>query len=216
MKKIIIAGFLGQDPETRATKSGQNVCNLNVGVDNRKGDNKETLWVRVSAWGKLGDSCQRYLHKGSFVVVSGEPDVESYTSKQGEAKATLTIFADNIDFGPKTGDSQQPPQQGYYGQAPQPQPYGQPPQGYGYPQQPYAPQPYPPQQAYPYGQAPQGYGYVASPQQGVAQTPQPSPVADYARQQQAQQAQAPKVDATDVPNAQNIPKDIQEQQDTPF
>ena len=212
MKKIIIAGFLGQDPETRATKSGQNVCNLNVGVDNRKGDNKETLWVRVSAWGKLGDSCQRYLHKGSFVVVSGDPDVESYTSKQGEPQAKLTIFAENIDFGPKTGDSQQPPQQGYYGQAPQPQPYGQPPQGYGYPQQPYAPQPYPPQQAYPYGQAPQGY---PPPQYNPPQPQaQPSPVADYARQQQA--AQAPKVEASDIPNSQNIPKDIQQEGDTPF
>lgn len=212
MKKIIIAGFLGQDPDTRATKSGKNVTNMSVGVDNMKGENKETLWVRVSAWGKLGDSCQRYLHKGSFVVVSGEPDVESYTSKQGEAKATLTIFAENIDFGPKTGDSQQPPQQGYYGQAPQPQPYGQPPQGYGYPQQPYAPHPYPPQQAYPYGQAPQGY---PPPQYNPPQPQaQPSPVADYARQQQA--AQSPKVEASDIPNAQNIPKDIQQEGDTPF
>lgn len=208
MKKIIIAGFLGQDPETRATKSGKNVCNLHVGVDNVKGENKETLWVRVSAWGKLGDSCQRYLHKGSFVVVSGEPDVESYTSKQGEAKATLTIFAENIDFGPKTGDSQQPPQQGYYGQAPQPQPYGQPPQGYYQAPQGYPPPQYqPPQGGYNYGQ-PQGYYNPPQPQA------QPSPVADYARQQQA--AQAPKVEASDVPNAQNIPKDIQQEGDTPF
>lgn len=209
MKKIIIAGYLGQDPETRATKNGKNVCNLSVGVDNMKGENKETLWVRVSAWGKLGDSCQRFLHKGSFVVVSGDPDVESYTSKKGEAMAALTIFAENIDFGPKTGDGQQPQQQGYYGQAPQPQPYGQPPQGYGYPPpQGYPPQQYqPPQGGYNYGQ-PQGY---YNPPQPKAQ---PSPVADYARQQQA--AQAPKVEASDVPNAQNIPKDIQQEGDTPF
>lgn len=215
MKKIIIAGFLGQDPETRATKDGKTVCNLNVGVDNGKGEQKQTLWVRVSAWGKLGDCCARFLHKGSFVVVSGDPDVESYTSKQGEAKATLTIFAENIDFGPKTGDSQQP-QQGYYGQAPQ---YQQPPQGYyqqppqGYPPPQYAP----PQGGYAYGQPqgyppPQGYGQVAPPQPQA----QPSPVADYARQQQAAQAQAPKVDAADIPNAQNIPKDIQAEGDTPF
>ena len=54
---IIIVGNLGRDPEMRYTPSGQAVTNFSVAT-NRKYTNsdgqsvEETIWFRISAWGK--------------------------------------------------------------------------------------------------------------------------------------------------------------------
>ena len=221
INQVTVSGRLARDSETRATNNGSHVVSFAMAVTfslrrTESGEwQEESAWLNVNAWYSEKAQPKQYF-KGDEVLCIGRLQENKFTNKDGKEISQIRLVADSVKLVTpsknRPQEGQQPPQQGYYGQAPQPQPYGQPPQGYGYPQQPYAPQPYPPQQAYPYGQAPQGY---PPPQYNPPQPQaQPSPVADYARQQQA--AQAPKVEASDVPNAQNIQKDIQEQQDTPF
>ena len=74
--KIILAGNLGRDPEMRFTPSGVAVTNLNVATNrvytNASGEQiKETLWFRVSVWGKQAEACQQYLSKGRQVSIQG-------------------------------------------------------------------------------------------------------------------------------------------------
>jgi len=73
---IIIAGNLGRDPEMRYTPGGTAVTNMSVatsrqysGADGQQV--KETIWFRVSAWGKQAETCNQYLHKGSKVLIEG-------------------------------------------------------------------------------------------------------------------------------------------------
>ena len=220
INQVTVSGRLARDSETRATQSGSRVVSMSIFVTesvrkDEKGEWHENgLWLNVNQWFSDKGNPKQFF-KGDEVIAIGRLQEHRY-EKDGKETVLIRMVADSVKLVTpsknRPQEVQQPPQQGYYGQAPQPQPYGQPPQGYGYPQQPYAPQPYPPQQAYPYGQAPQGYPHPQyNPPQPQAQ---PSPVADYARQQQA--AQAPKVEAADVPNSQNIPKDIQAEGDTPF
>jgi len=83
-QKIIIMGNLGNDPEMRYTPQGKPVTNFSVAT-NRKWTNadgtpgEETIWFRVSAWGKLGEVCNQYLSKGRQVFVEGRlrPDPET-------------------------------------------------------------------------------------------------------------------------------------------
>ena len=76
MNKIIVIGNLGRDPEMRYTPNGQSVTSFSV-ASNRKyttatGERREeTEWFNVSAWGKLGETCNQYLTKGSQVYVEG-------------------------------------------------------------------------------------------------------------------------------------------------
>ena len=66
---IIIVGNLGRDPEMRYTPSGQPVTSFTVAT-NRKYNNSagqqvnETIWFRVSAWGKQAEICNQYVKKG--------------------------------------------------------------------------------------------------------------------------------------------------------
>jgi len=75
----IIVGHLGRDPEMRYTPSGTAVTNFSVAVS-RKFTGKDgkavekTKWFRVTAWGKLAETCNQYLAKGRQVLVAGEID----------------------------------------------------------------------------------------------------------------------------------------------
>ena len=83
-QKIIIMGNLGNDPEMRYTPQGKPVTNFSVAT-NRKWTNadgtpgEETIWFRVSAWGKLAEVCDEYLSKGRRVLIEGRlrPDPET-------------------------------------------------------------------------------------------------------------------------------------------
>lgn len=73
---IIIVGNLGRDPEMRYTPNGQAVTSFSVASSrqytNQSGQKvKETIWFRVSAWGKQAETCNNFLHKGSKVLVEG-------------------------------------------------------------------------------------------------------------------------------------------------
>ncbi|HRR40103.1 MAG TPA: single-stranded DNA-binding protein [Syntrophales bacterium] len=98
MNKLFIIGSLGKDPEIRTTSSGINVCNFNVAVTERKGQEKVTTWFRVTAWRGLADLCQKYLAKGRKVCVTGSVSVSTYEGKDGTTRASLEVTADEVEF----------------------------------------------------------------------------------------------------------------------
>ncbi len=107
-QKVTIIGNLGGEPETRYLPSGTNVCSFSVAT-NRKWTNQdgtpgeETVWWRVSAWGKLGEICQQYLTKGRQVFIEGQiqGDRESgspriWTDQSGQPRASFELRADTM------------------------------------------------------------------------------------------------------------------------
>ncbi|MHC1739695.1 MAG: single-stranded DNA-binding protein [Anaerolineaceae bacterium] len=82
-QKIIIIGRLGKDPEMRFTPAGQAVTSFSVATDNvHQVDGKpvkDTTWFRVSAWGKLAESCNNFLQKGKMVMVEGRLSTDPKT-----------------------------------------------------------------------------------------------------------------------------------------
>jgi single-strand DNA-binding protein len=98
MKKIIITGNLGRDPEKRADQQGNTFATFSVGVAVGTKDKPKTDWVDVSCGGKLADVVCTYLKKGAKVLVSGFPSVNAYMNKENQAVGTLRIYADDIEF----------------------------------------------------------------------------------------------------------------------
>ena len=81
---LIIVGNVGRDPEMRYTPSGQAVTSFSVASNRRYTSSNgeqvnETIWFRISAWGKQAEICNQYLKKGSRVLVEGRltPDKTS-------------------------------------------------------------------------------------------------------------------------------------------
>ena len=103
MNKILVIGNLGRDPEMRYTPSGQAVTNFTVAT-NRKytaadGESKEeTEWFRVSAWGRLAETCNQYLAKGRKVYVEGRLRSRSYETRDGQTRFENEIVANDVRF----------------------------------------------------------------------------------------------------------------------
>lgn len=106
---LIIVGNLGRDPEMRYTPSGQPVTSFSVAssrsYNNTAGEKvDETTWFRVSAWGKLAETCNQYLHKGSKVLVEGRlvPDKNGgpriWNRQDGTPSASFEVNANTVRF----------------------------------------------------------------------------------------------------------------------
>jgi single-strand DNA-binding protein len=108
---LIMVGNLGRDPEMRYTPNGQPVTNFNLAVNQSvpigNGEREiVTMWVRVSAWGKLAENCNRYLNKGSKVLVeadrfsidpqTGSPKI--YQRPDGTTGTSYEVTANRVLF----------------------------------------------------------------------------------------------------------------------
>ena len=109
-QKIIIGGNLGGEPEMRYTPSGQAVTNFSVatnrrytGSDGQRVD--ETIWFRVSAWGRQAETCNQYLKRGSKVLIEGRLTADRQTGgprifqrNDGTSGASFEITAQSVQF----------------------------------------------------------------------------------------------------------------------
>jgi single-strand DNA-binding protein len=116
---IIVVGNLGRDPEMRYTPSGQAVTTFSVATNRTyTGNNgqqvKETIWFRVSAWGKQAETCNNYLKKGSKVLVEGRLQADpnsggprTFSRQDGTTASNFEVVASTIRFlTPRSGDDE--------------------------------------------------------------------------------------------------------------
>lgn len=104
-QNLILVGNVGRDPEMRFLPSGQAVTSFSLATNyqytNSNGEKvKETCWFRVSAWGKLAEIANQYLHRGDKVYVEGRltPDKETggpriWTGQDGKPNASFEMTA---------------------------------------------------------------------------------------------------------------------------
>src|SRR5215510_10843770 len=107
---IIIVGNVGKDPEMRYTPSGQAVTSFSVATNRQytsgNGEQvKETIWFRVTTWGKQAEVCNQYLKKGSKVLVEGRltPDKATggpriWNKQDGSTGASFEVTAGTVRF----------------------------------------------------------------------------------------------------------------------
>lgn len=101
MMKVIIAGHLGADVETRYTANGKKVSTLRVATNTRRAGKDETVWWRVSLWGDAFDTILPYLKKGSGVIVTGDfVRNEIYMDRDGKPQMSLEISGKTVEFNP--------------------------------------------------------------------------------------------------------------------
>jgi len=101
MMFVQIAGFLGADPETRMSPTGQKITTFRIACNTRKQGKERTVWWRVTIFGDRFDKMLTYLKKGTFVFVFGTmnpPDI--YQDREGNSQVSLEIIAEYLSFMP--------------------------------------------------------------------------------------------------------------------
>lgn len=109
MNKVILMGRLCANPEVRYSQGENATCiaRYRLAVDRKfKRDGEpEADFISCVAFGKNGDFAEKYLHKGTKIVVEGRIQTGSYTNKDGQKVYTTDIVVEGHDFCESKGAS---------------------------------------------------------------------------------------------------------------
>lgn len=124
VNKVVILGYLGNNPEVRTFQNGGVVANISVATserwtDKNTGEKKEqTEWHRISLYNRLGEIAANHLSKGSYVYIEGSLQTRKWKDQQGVEHYTTEIKARELRMLGGTRNSQQNNSQGQNNTAP--------------------------------------------------------------------------------------------------
>ena len=95
MNSVNLIGRLTRDPEKRSTPKGTDVSVMRIAIE-RQGDGAD--YVTVTAFGKLAQSCNRYLKKGRQVSVQGRLNHSEWKTEGGERRERHEVVAAAVEF----------------------------------------------------------------------------------------------------------------------
>ena len=109
MNKVIMMGRLVKDPEISSSASGTTFARYSIAVDRKyKSDNgPDADFFNCSSFGKQAEFVEKYLKKGTKVVVSGRLENNNYTNKEGHKVYDVKIVVEDVEFAESKGSQQQ-------------------------------------------------------------------------------------------------------------
>ena len=119
MNKVILMGRLTRDPEVRYS-SGENttaIARFSLAVDRRfkRNGDADADFFNCTAFGKQGEFAEKYLKKGTKILLSGRIQNDNYTNRDGQKVSSVQIIAEEIEFAESKnaqGSSPRPAQSG--------------------------------------------------------------------------------------------------------
>lgn len=102
VNQIYLLGRCGKDAEVRM--AGQNkvaTFSLCTGGKYKTNDGREiddTAWHSIVAWRNLAELAEKYIRKGSQILVIGRLTYRKYTGNDGVERQVTEIIADKIEL----------------------------------------------------------------------------------------------------------------------
>lgn len=105
MNKVILCGRLTRDPEVRYSQSAEPmaIARYTLAVDRRRGSNakegEQTAdFISIVAFGRAGEFAEKYLKKGTKMLITGRIQTGSYTNKDGVKVYTTEVVVEDQEF----------------------------------------------------------------------------------------------------------------------
>ena len=107
---VILAGNIGQAPETRTTNGGTDITHFTLATARPRYSEgrvirdvngyrvQDTEWHRITAFNGLGKTIQQHCEKGMKVLVRGRIHYTKWTDQQGVDRYGCEIIAETVDF----------------------------------------------------------------------------------------------------------------------
>ena len=127
MNKVILMGRLTRDPEVRysAGDNAMAVARFSLAVDRRRrangGDEQTADFINCVSFGKQAEFAEKYLRKGTKLLVTGRIQTGSYTNKDGVKVYTTDVVVEEQEFAESKSSSDN---SGFSQSAPMPQSAG--------------------------------------------------------------------------------------------
>ena len=102
MNVITVTGFVGQVPEVKYTEKQKAVANISLAVKSSYGN--DINWFKCVAWGKLAEVFEKYVKKGTRLLITGEMRIDTW-EKDGIKHLSPYINVNSFEFiGAKSDD----------------------------------------------------------------------------------------------------------------
>ena len=109
LNKAILMGRLVADPELRRTSTDKSVVTFTLAVNRnfaRQGEQAQTDFIDIVAWGKTAEFVSRYFVKGQLGAVAGQIQTRTWEDKQGNKRKSVEVVAEEVHFAEPKRDSQ--------------------------------------------------------------------------------------------------------------
>ena len=102
-----VIGHVGSDPKIITSPNGTKIANLSIATTekykNANGDRVEsTEWHSIIAFGVRAELIEKYVNKGSQILVSGKLQTRDYLDKDGKKTYRTEIICNELMFLDKT------------------------------------------------------------------------------------------------------------------
>ena len=105
MNKVILCGRLTRDPEVRYSQGAEPmaIARYTLAVDRRRSrnsdQNEQTAdFISIVAFGRNGEFAEKYLKKGTKMLITGRIQTGSYTNKEGVKVYTTEVVVEEQEF----------------------------------------------------------------------------------------------------------------------
>lgn len=108
LNKVLLMGYVGQDPKITETSSGKiatlQLATTTKGFTTKNGSEipERTEWHNLVMYGKLAEVAERYVSKGSPLYVEGKLKTRSYEDSQKIKRWITEIIVDEMQMLPKS------------------------------------------------------------------------------------------------------------------
>jgi len=94
-----VVGYVGAEPKSTTTQNGHQLTTFSVATTERNGnEQQQTEWHNIVAWNKLAEIAQKYLRKGSCVLIQGRLRTRNYEDKNKVKHYVTEIIADKLQL----------------------------------------------------------------------------------------------------------------------
>ena len=109
MNKVILMGRLTKDPEISSSASGTTFARYSIAVDRKYKQEGEpdADFFNCTSIGKQGEFVERYLKKGTKILVTGRLQNNNYTNKEGHKVYDVRVITEEVEFAESKGSQQQ-------------------------------------------------------------------------------------------------------------
>ena len=102
MNKVILCGRLVRDPDVKYSTGEKATCvaRFTLACDRKyKKDGEQTAdFIGCLAFGKTGEFVEKYLTKGTKIMLEGRWQTGSYTNKEGQKVYTNECLVESVEF----------------------------------------------------------------------------------------------------------------------
>ncbi len=102
MNKVILMGRLTRDPEVRYSQGegGSAVARFSLAVDRRfkRAGDAEADFFNCTAFGRQAEFVERYLKRGTKMVVTGRIQNDNYTNREGQRVYSVQVIVEELEF----------------------------------------------------------------------------------------------------------------------